>query len=680
MSGTGMAPVRYEVVMLKGGLDQITPTLSLDAGFAKDSVNFECAVTGGYTRVAGYERFDGQMSPSNATYALLGFTTFTNTPAVGSTITGGTSGATAVVIAVGSDYVAYTKSVGVFQSGESISVGATPIGTISTLGGTVTALNDAIYQAAAADVYRADINVVPGSGAVLGVKVFNDKLYAFRANAGGTAVEMYVESPSGWSLVPFGYEIAFSNANVSVESGDTLTQGSVTATIQRVVVESGTLVSGTNTGRLIISAPTGGNFTSGAATSTGGGSLTLGGAQTAITFATGGKFEFVTANFSGGLNTYRLYGCDGVNRAFEFDGTVFVPIATGTTPDQPKHIAAFKNYLIVSIRSSLFYSALGDPYNWTTIAGAGEIATGDTVTNLLLMTGSQSSATMAVFGRSQTSMLYGSSAADWKLTPYNTGTGGIDYTAQNMSSSYVFDQRGVLTMQASLNYGNFDSATLTNNIKTFIAEKRTHVAYSCLSREKSQYRVFFDDGWGLYITAPNGQWMGSMPVCFPHVVYCATEDLLSSGEERIYFGSTDGYVYQMEKGSSFDGQAISASVTLNFNAIGSPRLRKRFRKASLEVSGTGYSSIRFGYQLGYNTDQIAQPSYVDYTNSFSSSFWDSFTWDNFTWDGRTLMPTECEMNGTAENAAVVISSGTNYIAPYTVNSIIVHYSVRRGMR
>lgn len=680
MSGTGMAPVRYEVVMLKGGLDQITPTLSLEPGFAKDAVNFECAVTGGYTRIAGYERYDGQMAPSTATYSLLGFTTFTNTPSVGSTITGSTSGATGQVISVGSDYVAYTKPVGVFQDGEAVTSGATPIGTISSLGGSVTALSDAINQAAAADVYRGDITAVPGSGAVLGVKVFNDKLYAFRANVGGTAVEMYVESPTGWAQVPFEYEVAFSNANVSVGDGDTLTQGSVTATVRRVVVESGTLVSGTNTGRLIVSATTGGNFTSGVATSSGGGSLTLGGAQSAITLSPGGKFEFVTANFSGGLSTYRLYGCDGVNRAFEFDGTVFVPIATGTTPDQPKHIAAFKNYLIVSIQSSLFYSAIGDPYNWTTIAGAGEVATGDTVSNLLVMTGSQSSATLAVFGRAQTSMLYGSSASDWKLTPYNTGTGGIDYTAQNMASTYVFDQRGVLTMQASLNYGNFDSATLTNNIKTFIAEKRTHVAYSCLSREKSQYRVFFDDGWGLYITAPNGQWMGSMPVYFPHSVYCATEDLLSSGEERIFFGATNGYVYQMERGTSFDGQPISASITLNFDAIGSPRLRKRFRKASIEVTGTGYSSIRFGYQLGYNTSLITQPSYVDYQSNFSSTFWDTFTWDNFTWDGSTLMPTECEMTGTAENCAVVLSSGSNYIAPYTVNSIILHYSVRRGMR
>ena len=48
--------------------------------------------------------------------------------------------------------------------------------------------------------------------------------------------------------------------------GDTLTQGGVTATIRRVVVETGTLVSGVNTGRLIITAPGGGNFAAGAAT------------------------------------------------------------------------------------------------------------------------------------------------------------------------------------------------------------------------------------------------------------------------------------------------------------------------------------------------------------------------------------------------------------------------------
>lgn len=681
MRDVGMAPVRYDVIVIKGGLDQVTPTLSLDNGVAKDAVNYECSVTGGVTRIGGYERYDGQPSPSDATYSTMSFASFTNAPGLNDTITGGTSAATGVVVGVGSNYVAYSYTSGTFLAGEAVTVGATPIGTISSLSAEVSSMNNAIYLARSADLYRADIDAVPGSGSVLGVKVFDDTLYAFRANVGATAVEMYKESGAGWTKVNFEYEIDFSNANTSVNDGDTLTQGGVTATIRRVVVETGTLASGTNTGRLVISAPAGGNFAAGAATSTGGGALTLGGAQTAITLVTGGKFEFVVANLSGGSGTSRLYGCDGANRAFEFDGSYFVPIETKATTDKPEHIAVFKNYLMLSIDSSIMYSAPGDQYNFSVTAGAGEIATGEAITNVKVVTGSQSASSLAIYGLTKSSMLYGTSASNWQLTTYSDETGAFSYTAQTVSgSTYIFNQRGVTTMQASLNFGNFDAATVTNNIKNFIADKRTLINCSCVSRDKSQYRVFFSDGWGLYITAPNGRWIGSMPVSFPDVFNCATSDILSNGEEVVFAGDTAGYVYQMDKGTSFDGGAISASILLNYNTIGSPRLRKRYRKASLEIVGSTYASVSFGYLLGYASSEISQDATANYGSNLSSAYWDTFSWDGFNWDGFTLSPTECELKGTAENIAISLSSGTDYIAPYTINSIILHYSARRGMR
>ena len=51
---TGMPPVKYSLIQLQGGLDLVTPTLSLPPGIARSAVNFEVAITGGYTRIAGY--------------------------------------------------------------------------------------------------------------------------------------------------------------------------------------------------------------------------------------------------------------------------------------------------------------------------------------------------------------------------------------------------------------------------------------------------------------------------------------------------------------------------------------------------------------------------------------------------------------------------------------------------
>jgi hypothetical protein len=109
-------------------------------------------------------------------------------------------------------------------------------------------------------------------------------------------------------------------------------------------------------------------------------------------------------------------------------------------------------------------------------------------------------------------------------------------------------------------------------------------------------------------------------------------------------------------------------------------VRKRYRRASIEISGSSYAEIGFTYELGYGLPDNEQPSPAMYESKFSSSYWDSMTWDAFVWDGKTLSPTEAEMNGTAENVALILYGQSDYINEFTINSVILHYSMRRGIR
>ncbi len=238
-------------------------------------------------------------------------------------------------------------------------------------------------------------------------------------------------------------------------------------------------------------------------------------------------------------------------------------------------------------------------------------------------------------------------------------------------------------IRTTLNWGNFLPSTLTKNILPFIIQEQQKITCSTVCRGKSHYRVFFSDGYGLFITMINQQYLGAGIVQYPNPVNCVDEDINAANAEVIFFGSNDGngYVYQGEVGTSFDGAAISAYITLAWDVMHSPEILKRYRAASLEIQGSEYANISFGYQLGYGSTQISQPASVNYDSGFMPApNWDSFTWDDFTWDGQTLLPTRVDMTGTAENVAVTISSGTNYIAPYTVDSAVFHYSMRRGVR
>jgi hypothetical protein len=647
---------------------------------------------------------DGRPSPSAATYTIIqvvgvndfggpdfggDFGGLLSVPTVGQVVTQNASGATGTIIAVVTGPVAYivvTEVTGVFDTFNLLfTPGPVNIGNAAAQTVSIDAKTRAIYTAAAADVYRALILAVPGSGSILGVVAMAflgvDHLYAFRANPGNTAVLLYKASPAGWVLVPYYNLVAFTAGGTAVPlDGDVLTQGGVTATIKRVMWQSGAWA-GSAVGQFVVTNPAGGNFTAGAAHTTSGATLTLSGAQTPITMAAGGRFSFEKANFSGQLITRRIYGCDGVNPCFEFDGDTLAPISTGLSPDRPSHIRFHKNFLFVAQEASILFPAAGNPFKWSSVDGAGEIATGDTVTGMITLPGSQTTATLGVFLRTNTAFLYGTDPTTFNFVTFNTGIGAVPYSIQNLFDTFFLDDLGVVTLKTTLNWGNFLPTTLTKNILPFIARERGNLAASSVNRAKSQYRLFFNDGYALYCTILNQQYLGSGLVFYPATITCVDTNKLVTDAEVTYAGGADGNVYQLDVGTSFDGAVIGAFFVTAWDPVKSPRILKRFRAASIEVQGDSYAEIQYGYQIGYNSDQLAQlPAVLLPINLGDVPHWDSFVWDEFVWDGSGLTPTDIDETGTAENIRVTITSGTNFIEAYTVNSIIHHYSMRRGMR
>jgi len=105
---------------LGGGLDVVTPVQSMNPGRVLGISNFEPSFNGGYRRIDGFERFDGQPKPSEQTF--IGFEVSASEDiALASIVTGSISGATGEVVGVyeddgtrGNDMLAVTKVTGTF--------------------------------------------------------------------------------------------------------------------------------------------------------------------------------------------------------------------------------------------------------------------------------------------------------------------------------------------------------------------------------------------------------------------------------------------------------------------------------------------------------------------------------------------------------------------------------------
>jgi len=681
-----MPAVTYEVTPLNGGLDQVTSSYNLAPGALRQALNYGCKPEGGYYRIPGYERFDGQAEPHLANFITIsvemgaGFTIFDM--AVGDSGSFGNATGTIAEIDAQHGYIVLTKSnlifTDVFVAGDII-INAVTMGTATEIFTQLDIKELSVHKAFSSDIYRADITVVPGEGAITGVAYFGGVAYAFRNNVGSSATDIYKSSPSGWVNVPLGEIIHFDGASTGASEGDTLTQGGITATIDRIVVTASTASAGTIAGYYLISGRAGGSFSNGAA-SIPGGAVTLSESQTQIVLAPNGNYTLDVATFATSLGSERIYGADGVNAPFEFDGTHYLPLESGySVPPSIAYVHA--DHLFLGIGTSLVHSAIGNPYNFEVLLGAGEIAAGATITDLSVLPGNQTTKAMAVYAHNSTWILYGTSSANWNFASFNTSVGAWPRSAQNLFDIFAMDDRGVTTMRQSLNYGNFESGTITHNIQKFINNQRGKLTASGISRENSQYRAFFNDGFALYSTVTPQGVIGHGIAQYAHNVTCCFDGEEPSGATIQLFGTDDGYIMRNDVGSSFDGNAIVAVINTNINSIKSPRLRKRFRRCVIEVIGTSYAELEIGYSFDWASPDVLPHLFSNGSTELSSiSSWDNFIWDSFFWDGKTVGSTSVNLEGTGENLQLMIISNSPYSEEFTVSSAIFHYTPRRGVR
>src|SRR5690606_33871487 len=122
--------------------------------------------------------------------------------------------------------------------------------------------------------------------------------------------------------------------------------------------------------------------------------------------------------------------------------------------------------------------------------------------------------------------------------------------------------KGITQLMATQAFGAFEMSVISRLVQPIIDEKRGLEVASCIVRGSNQYRVFFNDGTGLIMQVMPSQG-GTMSAALMFFDYgsvhmndvCSFVD--TDGTERIIAGGSDGMVYELDKGTSFDGEVIS---------------------------------------------------------------------------------------------------------------------------
>ncbi len=680
---------RPYTMLARGGLDIVTPVVAMKPGRALIAKNYEPA-DDGYARLPGIERYDGRPKPSKVTYHILNFDAGVGNITEGQTVTGLTSGATGkalidAVVQTGSfggsnatGYLVLTIVSGTFQDNESLQVGgvtkATANGTAVLRGATTDALDTTYYQDAVATA-RALIVAPSGSGVVRGVHWYNGSLYCFRDNVGGTAGQLLKATSTGWVVQSLGFMVPYTTGSAAISVGQTVTGATSGASgvVTAVVLRTGNYGASSAVGLLTFASITG-TFQNGENLQVGGVTKCVASAaSSAITLPAGGRYECINHNFSGQSATKKMYGVNGVGTAFEWNGTVFVPIFTGMTTDTPNHIAAHRNYLFLSFPGgSVQYSALLNPYSWSILSGAGEIAIGDNVTNIVPDT----ETVMVIMSLERVGVLYGNISSEFEFKTRERQAGAVEWTAQQIGPIHYLDQEGVRSMASSDKFGDFSIGTISRRVKPLMdAKRKAGVTVDCafVLRSKSQYRLFYSDGSFLIF------WFGSgmdrpeiMAGNYGKRVRCICAGEESDGSEAIFFGSDDGFVYQMDAGTSLDGSEIDSYVRLPVTC-NSPRQRKRFKKLFAAMATN--PNINLKYVVEYGPSETEQGASVanDFTVRGGGGVWDVDNWGSFYWSGGFEGRADQGMEGEGSIAYITMYGKSSTDQPHTLKSLTVNF-------
>jgi len=399
----------------------------------------------------------------------------------------------------------------------------------------------------------------------------------------------------------------------------------------------------------------------------------------AVSWSGGGKYNFANFNFFGQDSQEEMFIANGIDRVKKFDGSSFVEINTGAVPDNPKRVIGYANFLFVAIESSLLHSELGDPTAWSAASGAGEIAVGDTINDL-----SSGPSALIVACEDSVKVIYGSTSMAGTADPFRleelSRTGVYENTLKNISGTLIgLDRTGVMNLQATQAYGNFQYAALSMNVKRLMSFFDQN-SVSCISRRSGQYRIF-NEGIGLYFTFAGQNLAGITRVSFSHPVRCIANGFDANRKEVTYFGSDDGMVYEMDKGYRFAGEPISSYLVTSFHSFDGPTQRKRFRmvQPDIRVDGTGMPNIGVSVTTDYSKG-LSSRGMTGGLSATGGALWDFSSWDDFKWDSFYHHDAKVRVSTTGTNMALLISSDGTEDALHSIYGTAVHYSTRRLIR
>ena len=222
------------------------------------------------------------------------------------------------------------------------------------------------------------------------------------------------------------------------------------------------------------------------------------------------RYVFISANFYGDPELDSIYGANGVDRAFAYNGDYFYKIYTQPDPekDKARHVAFHHSHLALGFgEGRVDLSVVGEPYNFDGAQGASSWAIGDNVVGLLPLSGT----ILGIFCKKSIWGLSGTTVDNFATQVVSPNIGAVEYTITDMGFPVYANAYGIYTLSQTEKYSDYLGAPMSQPVSPWLrprlirkatSDKEVVVAWPV--RSKNQYKLAFADGNVLTMTMNYG--------------------------------------------------------------------------------------------------------------------------------------------------------------------------------
>lgn len=401
----------------------------------------------------------------------------------------------------------------------------------------------------------------------------------------------------------------------------------------------------------------------------------------------GGKVRHTTSNLG---NSNKTLFVDGGNfpAILDHSTNTITYMTSANSPDiiGSSHVAFSSNAAWFAKDSNLYFTAPLTVDDFSSANGAGVINVSGEITGLAVFREN-----LIVFTENSIKRITGTTTSDFRVDSITDRIGCINGdTIQEVGGDIMYlAPDGIRLLSATDRIGDFGldiaSDTISKDANKMLAS--TSNFCSILFREKAQYRIFAyieseqkEAAKGLIATklAPQGssdiQWSTTKGI-----KAFVADSIYAGTRELSLFANTEGYVYTLDTGSSFDGEAIDAIYESPYLFLTDPQVRKTFYKLTLYAEPKGNMDLGLNMKFDFGSPSnlgAVQPSTQTISSRGNSVFFfgdSNATFNAATYGGNLDSRYDVNLVGSAKTTALRIEDNSTN-PKFTLDTALLEFA------